>query len=242
MSDYSSVIQQIPGICHGFGSRQALLAPPLQPFRDSIPVKKQVHGTTLVEVNTPGQQCGEADALYTEQPGILLSVFTADCLPVLFCKKDASAIAVAHAGWRGLLAGILEQTAEYICRRSAPSDWVVAIGAAARACCYEVDEALCQQFKQALPLDESLIEPQPRHLDLAAIAQAKLLQMAFSHIDLVGGCTICSREHHVSQQQDAPFRYTSFRRNSQQRAVNPTLPGIKGQNQQSGLIILENPV
>ena len=50
--------------------------------------KKQVHGTRIVDVLQPAQACGEADGFYTRQPGILLSVLTADCLPVLFSRRD----------------------------------------------------------------------------------------------------------------------------------------------------------
>ena len=52
--------------------------------------KKQVHGTRIVDVLQPAQACGEADGFYTRQPGILLSVLTADCLPVLFSRSDGA--------------------------------------------------------------------------------------------------------------------------------------------------------
>ena len=73
-----------------------------------------MHGTRIVDVLQPAQACGEADGFYTRQPGILLSVLTADCLPVLFSRRDGGAIAAVHAGWRGLLDGILEQMAARI--------------------------------------------------------------------------------------------------------------------------------
>ncbi|WP_268596141.1 polyphenol oxidase family protein, partial [Escherichia coli] len=106
-------------------------------------------------------------------------VLTADCLPVLFSRRDGGAIAAVHAGWRGLLDGILEQMAARIRQDGDTADWVVSIGPAAGPCCYEVDEALVESFKQRLPLPATLISPHYRHLDLAAIAEYKLAALGF---------------------------------------------------------------
>jgi len=70
----------------------------------------QVHGTQIVTAGT--EHCPQADASWTQTPGIACTVLTADCLPVLFCDKSASRVAAAHAGWRGLAGGILEQTVQ----------------------------------------------------------------------------------------------------------------------------------
>lgn len=69
----------------------------------------QVHGTRQVVATTDGS-CPEADACWTSQPGVACAVLTADCLPVLLCSEAGDTVAAVHAGWRGLLAGVLENT------------------------------------------------------------------------------------------------------------------------------------
>jgi hypothetical protein len=69
---------------------------------------RQVHGSAVVEASSLPRAAVQADAVFTSRPGVICSVRTADCLPVLLCARDASAVAAAHAGWRGLAAGVLE--------------------------------------------------------------------------------------------------------------------------------------
>ncbi|MCW6564984.1 polyphenol oxidase family protein [Yersinia ruckeri] len=244
MTDVSSIFTPIPGILHGFGSKTALLPVVLQPFRTSLPEKKQVYGTRIVDVTEPNQICGEADGLYTSRPGVLLTVLTADCLPVIFSRRDGKAIAVAHAGWRGLLDGILQKMAERIAREDSLNDWVVAIGPAVGSCCYEVTEQLVAQFIEKMSVPATVISPRYRHLNLTAIAEYQLQSLGFYQVDRVGSCTLCTLAETVSVQsvsgeqiEATPFKYTSFRRNSNQRARDPSHPGISGRNQYSGLII-----
>lgn len=72
---------------------------------------RQVHGTSVVRVTSQSaHDVPEADAAVTSDPDIVLAILTADCLPVLFASKDGARIGAAHAGWRGLAAGVLEAT------------------------------------------------------------------------------------------------------------------------------------
>ncbi|MGE4799185.1 peptidoglycan editing factor PgeF [Yersinia hibernica] len=238
MTDFSPQLSRITSICHGFGNKSALLPDCLQPYQALQANKKQVHGTTIIDVTQPGQECGDADGLYTKQSGILLTVLTADCLPVIFSQRQGKGIAVVHAGWRGLLDGIILKMVERIGRDDDPANWVAAIGPAARSCCYEVNEELVERFINELPLAGNIISPRFRHLNLAAIAEHQLRGAGIHQIDRVGSCTICTKAAHDGRDGKPHFKYTSFRRTSQQQVIDPSHPGIKGRNQYSGLIIL----
>jgi polyphenol oxidase len=89
------------------------------------------------------------DALVTAEPGILLSVRTADCLPVLLVDKKLCVIAAVHAGWRGALARLVEKTVGEMRRifGSAPEDLAASMGPAIGRCCYEVGDEVVDAFR-----------------------------------------------------------------------------------------------
>jgi YfiH family protein len=70
---------------------------------------QQVHGTRCIAAATAEPGC-EADAVFSRSPGVVCAVLTADCLPILLCDTDGTVVAAAHAGWRGLAAGVIEAT------------------------------------------------------------------------------------------------------------------------------------
>jgi YfiH family protein len=101
---------------------------------------KQVHGSRVVVVEHPGQHTGEeADAAVTKARGAKLAVFTADCAPVAFASVEG-VIGVAHAGWKGLAAGVLERTAEAM-RELGATHIEAALGPCIHPECYEFGSA-----------------------------------------------------------------------------------------------------
>jgi polyphenol oxidase len=116
----------------------------------------QVHGSAVVEADSlgmceAGAPAPRADAALTRQPKRVLAVLVADCLPVLLARRDGAAVAVAHAGWRGLAAGVLETTVAAL--GSAGDELLAWLGPAIGAAQFEVGEevrtAFCQHDAQA---------------------------------------------------------------------------------------------
>lgn len=195
----------IPSIRFAFGDARRPLPLPFaaEPSLD----RRQVHGVRVVEVDAPGQACGEADGFCTWRAGVMVNVITADCLPLLFAREDGGGVAAVHAGWRGLLDGVLESAVAMIAQRDDPARWRCLIGPAAGPCCYEVDEPLVRRFESRLPwLAPHLIAPRHRHLDLGAIARARLNAAGIEDVETLDACTICSRD------ERGEFRYHSYRR------------------------------
>jgi len=106
-----------------------------------IVTMKQVHGDRILEVRGKDiKEAGEGDAMVTEERGVFLSVLTADCVPILFSVAGRELAAVAHAGWRGTLAGIGPKMVRYLKERHgvAPASVEAALGPAVGSCCYEI--------------------------------------------------------------------------------------------------------
>jgi purine-nucleoside/S-methyl-5'-thioadenosine phosphorylase / adenosine deaminase len=97
---------------------------------------------------TANVQTPQGDALVTDEPGILLAVRSADCVPVLIADSKGRAVAAVHAGWKGMLGGIVEKTVGEMRRLfdSRPRDLRAGIGPCINACCYEVSEDLAEGF------------------------------------------------------------------------------------------------
>ena len=148
---------------------------------------EQVHGTRLVRVPSV-ETLPAADAAWTDQPGEVCIVMTADCLPVLFCDEAGSRVAIAHAGWRGLLSGVLESAAQVFGR---PESVMVYLGPAigpsafevgddVRSAFLETDPEADFHFRSASSLNESWFA------DLYGLARQRLNAIGIQRV--YGGC------------------------------------------------------
>lgn len=151
----------------------------------------QVHGIDVIRVDGPNNDEPLADASVTSVGKQVLAVLTADCLPVLFCNAAGTEIAAVHAGWRGLAAGVLEQTIASM--RSSPESLMAWLGPAAGAQRYEIGEEVRQAFLTADEQAESAFTPtRPGHflVDLYALARLRLQKAGIASIHGGGFCTL----------------------------------------------------
>lgn len=107
----------------------------------------QVHSAAVITVTDAHTDTGRADAMVTSEPGIALSILTADCQPVLFADREAGVIGAAHAGWRGALDGVLENTAQAMTDLGATRENICAvIGPCISQPAYEVGPEFYDSF------------------------------------------------------------------------------------------------
>ena len=166
---------------------------------------RQVHGTAVLA--EPADDEPNADAAVTATPGVVLAILTADCLPVLFCAQDGSTVGIAHAGWRGLAAGVLENT--IVSMRTAPEKLLAWLGPAAGPDAYEVGVDVRDAFGSRDRVAEAMFIPtRPSHwqVNLYGLAILRLMDGGMPRMSIYGGdlCTISD-----------PQRFYSYRRDGQ---------------------------
>ena len=150
---------------------------------------RQVHGTQVVEALAEPDV--EADAGWSATPGVACAIMTADCLPALFCDRAGTRVAAAHAGWRGLAAGVLEATLDAL---ALPADQVLvwlgpAIGVQAFEVGAEVREAFIAQHPQAT---EAFSSSHNAGKFMADIYQLARIRLAARGVTAVYGGDFCT--------------------------------------------------
>lgn len=163
---------------------------------------RQVHGTDVLSIDQPvkvGQKFfGGHDAVLTNQADTLLTVQTADCVPVLLMDPARGVMGAVHAGWRGAVHGIVAKSVRNMVERfdAGLASIHVAIGPSAGPCCYEIDTPVMNQMAPDVPDDSTILRrtgPGTGRLDLKKLIrwQAASLGIAEDHIHTVDLCTIC---------------------------------------------------
>ena len=165
---------------------------------------EQVHGTRVADLDAADEPGGAgADAVITRRAGRVCAVQVADCMPVLFAARDASAVGVAHAGWRGLAAGVLEAT---VARLSVAAGGLIAwLGPAISGRHFEVGSEVRAAFLGADGgASAAAFTPNARgrwQCDLAALARRRLAALGVTEVSGGAWCTYAE-----------PARFFSFRR------------------------------
>jgi YfiH family protein len=176
---------------------------------------EQVHGAQVFDADTlrPGQAPETppvADAAITARQGRVLAIMTADCLPVVMACEKGTVLGVAHAGWRGLAAGVLEHTLEAM-RQRAPeaSRWRAWIGPSISQAHFEVGEDVYQAFVDDSKEADGFFVRRPDVpgakwlADLPALARLRLTRAGVHDVELSGQCTYGRPELYYSYRRDA---------------------------------------
>ena len=161
---------------------------------------RQVHGATVRRIASPGdldaagpdQLSGEADGQATSIAGVAVMVGGADCLPVAVVGEGA--VAMLHAGWRGLAAGVLQQGVEAVRELAGPGPLSALVGPGAGPCCYEVGP----EVHEALGLARE--DP---HIDLPSVAASRLRAAGVPNVRTLEMCTICDARFYSHRREGA---------------------------------------
>ena len=179
---------------------------------EKITAAKQIHSAKIEIINNENVGFGvsnlsktfEADGLVTNLKNVPLTVFYADCVPILLADANAGVVAAVHSGWRGTVQNIAGQAVEVMCREfgATPKNIKAAIGPSIGPCCFETGEEVAVLF------DEDLREELANGKFKVDLWQAcrRLLQkagLADENIDVLKMCTICHSDVLYSYRKDA---------------------------------------
>jgi purine-nucleoside/S-methyl-5'-thioadenosine phosphorylase / adenosine deaminase len=158
-----------------------------------LTLNRQRHSATIHRAH-PGRRGQPGDGLWTDEPGVPMLKLTADCLPIAVARRNGTAaLALLHAGWRGLLEGIVEQGVAALGGRVTG-----AIGPAIGPCCYEVGAEVSEPFAERFGRDVL----RGRNLDLWTAASRALCDAGCDEVERVDLCTACNPELFFSHRRD----------------------------------------
>lgn len=199
---------------HNVEGNRSLLARGIGATLDRFLTVTQVHGTDLLVIDTPNQELShflklECDGIVTNQPGIMIAICVADCVPILLHDPVKGVVAALHAGWQGTAGNIAGKGVQAMLSMfgSNPKDIVAAIGPSISRCCYEVDAPIRDAFMKAGAAWELYAEERGEGkwmLDLGA-ANRRLLAdagLASGQIESEELCVCCNQELFFSYRRD----------------------------------------
>lgn len=175
----------------------------------------QVHGTNVVDLDTclSATDVPVADAAISRSPGKACAVLTADCLPVLLCDRGGTVVAAVHAGWRGLVAGVIEATIERM--QISPRDLLVWLGPAIGPQAFEVGDEVRELFlaSDAASKEAFILNGRPGKwmADLFMLARQRLQREGVGFIGGDGACTFTDiRQFYSYRRQATTGRFASL--------------------------------
>jgi len=199
---------------HNVEGNRSLLTRAFGITQDALVTVKQVHGNDILVIDEPNEDYShflglEGDAIITNQPGVMIGVCVADCVPILLLDTEKRIIAAVHAGWQGTAAGLVSKAVAGMRSEfgSDPARLQAAIGPCIQKCCYEVDGPVKQAFVQSGIAWASFAEmcgENKWQLDLAA-ANRELLMLAGLSSDAIqvsDQCVCCRSELFFSYRRD----------------------------------------
>jgi YfiH family protein len=167
----------------------------------------QVHGTRVIDLGMPEINLN-ADACFSTQPGVVCAVQTADCLPVLICDGTKNVVAAAHAGWRGLVSGVLENTLEQMQIAGAePQNITVWLGPAIGPLQFEVGPEVRERFLEVDSCASAAFKASDErsgkyYADIYLLARQRLQRAGVLHVHGGDFCTVTEREKFYSYRRD----------------------------------------
>jgi polyphenol oxidase len=170
---------------------------------------QQVHGTAVVDLDADAGSEPVADAAVSHVQGTVCAVLTADCLPVLFAASDGSVVGAAHAGWRGLAAGVLENTVAALRRHAPDASLLAFLGPAISAAHFEVGPEVRDAFLAGNPGAERAFRRgggDRWHGDLYELARLRLAALGISAVSGGGLCTYTDESRFFSHRRDVQHR------------------------------------
>lgn len=177
--------------------------------RQDIASGYQVHGIRVAHVSYQdrGRVYPQTDIMITAAPGVALMQRYADCLPIVLYDPVHRAIGLAHAGWRGTLAGVARKAVEAMQTAfgSHPSDLIAGLGPGIGPCCYQVGPEVAAAAQAAIPGWPSVLLSRRDgswHLDLWEANRRLLAQAGVGRIEIAGLCTACRTDEFYSHRAE----------------------------------------
>ena len=160
---------------------------------ESLALNRQIHSPTVHRARR-GRRGEPGDGLWSDEPGLPMLAFSADCLPIAIARRSGTrALAVLHAGWRGLAEGVVAAGVRVL-----GTDLAAVVGPAIGPCCYEVGPDVSGLFDEDLTVDG--------RLDLWRAAERALRAAGVASVERVDLCTRCNPELFFSHRRSGPVR------------------------------------